>query len=712
MNSSTLTVLFYPNSIAIIGASNRPLTIGYRISQNLKDAGFKGAIYPVHPKESEINGLKAYPSILAVPETPDLAHIVVKNSMVPQVIEDCGKKGVKCVIINTAGFKETGGDGIELEKQIVSIAKKYNVRIFGPNCQGVINSDPSAPLYANFTYTRITKPGNISIIAQSGGVGEVINQRLAELGTGIRMYASNGNAADISIPEILSYWAEDKETRVIILHIESLAQPAEFIRIASAITRHKPILGMKTGRTAMGARAVSSHTGSLMKADTAIDAVFDKCGIIPFTNQEDICQAALAFATQPVPKGLRVGIITNTGGPGIIATDECVLAGLSIPDLSENTKTFLKANLFPEATVSNPVDVLATAGPKEYAAAIDALLKEPNVDSVMVNFITPFFVDCEGVAKEIKRLAENTSKPLLSVVMTDKKQWAETLETIKSAGLPAYDLPETASKALSAMVQYGLYRQRPQAPPPVFTDVDKVRAQSIILSAQKAGRKFLSAKDGFELLKAYKIPVAKFALEETTDACLKSADRVGYPLVLKVDSETVVHKSDQGGVITGIKNSVELAGHLKEFQKRFNGVGVKYMIQEYIGAEESGQCAVAGRQKPAEVILGASFMEGLGHLMMFGLGGIFVEVLKDVSFRIAPLTEYDARGMAESIKSAAVLKGVRGRKSAAMEKLTEITLRLSQLLTDCPGVVELDLNPVMMFPEAEDCKVVDVRIEI
>ena len=256
MKSDTLDYLFYPNFIAIIGASNRPLTIGYRISQNLKDAGFKGAIYPVHPKESEINGLKAYPSILAVPETPDLAHIVVKNSMVPQVIEDCGKKGVKFVIINTAGFKEIGGDGIELEKQIVAIAQKHNVRIFGPNCQGVINSDPNAPLYANFTYTRITKPGNISIIAQSGGVGEVINQRLAELGAGIRMYASNGNAADISIPEILSYWAEDKETRVIILHIESLARPAEFIRIASAITRNKPILGMKTGRTAMGARAV------------------------------------------------------------------------------------------------------------------------------------------------------------------------------------------------------------------------------------------------------------------------------------------------------------------------------------------------------------------------------------------------------------------------------------------------------------------------
>ena len=280
-----LNALFSPKAIAVIGASNRPLTIGYRITQNLKDIGFKGPIYPVHPKDPEINGLKAYPSITAVPDSVDLAHIVVKNTMVPAIIEECGKKGVKFVIINTAGFKEIGGAGVELEKQIKEIGKKYNVRIFGPNCQGVMNTDEANPVYANFTFTRI-KPGYISILAQSGGVGEVINQRFAQLEVGIRMYASNGNAADISIPEILEYWGKDEKTRVIILHIESLANPQDFMKVCREITKHKPILGMKTGRTAMGARAVASHTGSLMKADTAIEAVFDKCGIISFKNQE------------------------------------------------------------------------------------------------------------------------------------------------------------------------------------------------------------------------------------------------------------------------------------------------------------------------------------------------------------------------------------------------------------------------------------------
>jgi acetyltransferase len=699
-----LNALFNPKSIAVIGASNRPLTIGYRITQNLKDIGFKGPIYPVNPKDPEINGLKSYPSISAITDKVDLAHIVVKNTFVPAILEDCGKKGVKFVIINTAGFKEIGGEGIDLEKKIVETAQKYGIRIFGPNCQGVMNTEETNPVYANFTFTRI-KPGRISVLAQSGGVGEVIIQRLSELNTGIRMYASNGNAADISIPEILSYWSQDDKTKVIILHIESLSKPQEFIKICSEITKRKPILGMKTGRTALGARAVASHTGSLMKADTAIEAIFDKCGIVSFHNQEDICQAAIAFSSQPIPAGPNVGIITNTGGPAIIATDECVEGGLNIPDLLEETKQLLKGKLFPEATISNPTDVLATAGPKEYSAAIEAMLDDPNINSILVNFVTPFFVDCAGVAREMKRIAQEIQpvkqKPIIAVVMTDKKQWAETLDIIKSSGIPAYDLPETASKALIAMTKYSQYKTKSEDKISVFKDVNKSAAKEIIEKAKKECPEggFISLGEALGILYAYKIPVAKYLIADKTEDLMKTSGYVDYPLVLKVDSPDAIHKTEKGGVVLGIKDEKELAQKMKELKEKFPAVKTQFMIQEYL---------TGGK----EVIIGATHVEGLGHLLMFGLGGIFVEVLKDVSFKVNPLTEHDARGMIQSIKGYQILKGARGERSVDLEKTKELLLRVSQLLSDFPEIKELDLNPVMLYPESAKCKVVDVRIRI
>ncbi|MBI4835482.1 MAG: acetate--CoA ligase family protein [Planctomycetes bacterium] len=693
-----LDALFSPKSIAVIGASNRPLTIGYRITQNLKDIGFKGPIYPVHPKDPEINSLKAYPSITQVPGEVDLAHIVVKNTMVPAMMEECGKKGVKFVIINTAGFKEIGGDGIELEKQIKEIAKKYNIRIFGPNCQGVMNSDTVNPTYANFTFTKI-KPGHISILAQSGGVGEVINQRLYQLDVGIRMYASNGNAADISIPEILEFWGNDEKTRVIVLHVESLSNPREFMRVCKAITNRKPILGMKTGRTAMGARAVMSHTGSLMKADTSIEAIFDKCGIISFKNQEEICQAAIAFASQPIPKGPNVGILTNTGGPAIIATDECIEGGLSLPDLSEGTKKHLKANLFPEATVSNPVDVLATAGPKEFAVAVESMLKDENIDSLLVNFVTPFFVDCAGVAKEMVRIAQAATKPIVINTMTDKTQWKETMDILKAGGLPTYDLAENAAKALVAMTKYGEYQRKQDEPVASFADTDKKAARQIIEQAKKRCCEFLSLGEALGVLYAYKIPATKFTIADTAEDIMTSADYVGYPMVLKVDSADIIHKTDKGGVALNIMDKKTLKEKVDSFQKQFKGCQFKYMAQEYL-------------TKGREVIIGASHVEGLGHLVMFGLGGVFVEVLKDVSFKVAPLSEHEARGMIQSIKGFAILKGTRGEKGVDLNRLAEFLMRVSQLLTDCPEIRELDLNPIMLYPEKDKCKVVDVRIRI
>ena len=478
----TLDALFAPRAVAVVGASNRELTIGYRIIENLLDFGFTGPIYPVNPKGGEIRGLQAFPSILDVPDPVDVAHVVIKNTYVPACIEDCAKKGVKAVIVNTAGFREIGDEGAALEDRLVAVAKKTGIRVFGPNCQGIINTDPNVRAYCNFTFTR-PSVGHISIVAQSGGVGEVIHQRITELGIGVRQYASNGNACDVSIPEIIQHYGQDDQTRVIVVHIESLPDPRAFLEVATQAARRKPILAMKVGRTAEGAKAVSSHTGGMMKQDTAIELIFKKAGIVAFRNIEELCQSAIGFASQPVPAGNRVGMIANTGGPAIIATDELIENGMVMPPLSKQTETFLREKLYPEASINNPVDVLATAGPEHFAAAINALRDDDGIDAILLNFVTPFFVDTLGVAREIADANRRSQKPIVATVMTEKKGWKETLDVIRDAGVPTYDMPETGARVLASMGRYAALSKRPTEHPVSFPDVDAARARSIIQAA-------------------------------------------------------------------------------------------------------------------------------------------------------------------------------------------------------------------------------------
>jgi len=679
---SDLSPLFRPRAVAVIGASNKTLSIGNRVMKNLLDFKFTGPVYPVHPKEEEIMGQKVYKSILDVPGEVDLVHIVIKNTWVPQAIEDCGKKGVKAIIINTAGFKEIGGDGIELEKQIVEVAKKYNIRLFGPNCQGVMNTDQDVSVYANFTFAQV-RPGHISIVAQSGGVGEVINNRFAELGIGIRMYASNGNACDVSIQEILEYYGDDPLTRVIIVHIEGLDDPASFFEIAKRITKKKPILGMKTGRTEVGAKAVSSHTGSMMGVDITTELMFEKAGILTFRDEEDIINAAIAFSSQPVPKGPRVGVITNTGGPGIIAADELIEAGLSLPDFEDETKNYLRENLFAVASINNPVDVIATAGPKEYGAAINGLLKDPNVDSLMVNFITPFFVDCEGVAREIEKANEGSDKPIVTVLMTDSQRWAKTVKIIHDSGVPYYYFPETASRVLSYMTKYSEILQREEEEPPVL-DARTEEAQEIVNSGMEG---LMLARDANALLKCYGVPVPEFVVG------VEDTGGLNFPMTLKVDSKDVIHKSDEGGVVLDIKDEQTLLEKAKELSDRFPSA--ELFVQEMVKPDR-------------EVIIGAKANGKLGHTIMFGIGGIYVEVLKDVNFKLSPLTRTEAQEMIRSLKGYKILAGTRGSEGVDEEALCDMLLRISQMLTENPHIKELDLNPVIASPSG--AVAVDARV--
>ena len=692
-----LDALFKPKSVAIIGASNNPLSIGHIVIQNLLDHNYKGPIYPINPKSNYIKSFKAYPSISDVPDEIDLVNISIKNTIVPYVLEECGKKGVKFAIVHTAGFKEVGEEGIKLEKQIVEIAHKHGMRIYGPNSQGIQNSDPAISVYANFTFVPMS-PGNISIVAQSGGVGETLKLHLYNIGKGIRMYSSFGNEADVSMNEIIDYYGQDEDTKVIMAHIETLKDPAGFLEVASRVTKKKPILALKTGKTSEGAVAVASHTGSLMEQDTLTEVIFKKSGVLRFGSQEEMIDAAVAFSNQPVPPGDRTVIVTNTGGPAIIAVDECISAGLKLAKLSAKTKNTLKKLVFQEAIVSNPVDVVATAGPEQYGGTVAALLQDPNIDSVLLVFVTAPFVDCEGIARKLGELGKTAPKPIVCQVITIEK-WAEVIRLIRESGIPVYDFAENAARALSAMTVYGKIAGSPVPVYPEF-ECNKARAKKII-NKYKGQEKFLPQDDVFALLDCYGIPTVK-TLRVEQEAELKNASqKIGFPCVLKVDAESIIHKSDVGGVALNLKDEAALMTAHKKMAKKFAKAEPGFILQEFL---EGGK----------EVIMGVKGNPGLAPTLMFGLGGVFVETLKDVQFRLAPLSEEDVKEMIQSLKGYPILKGVRGEKSVDIDRLYEILMRLSQLAVDFPEIDEVDLNPVLALRKGKGAGAVavDARMKI
>jgi len=688
--------LFKPRSVAVIGASNNPLSIGHIVIQNLIDHDFRGPIYPINPKSHFIKSFKAYPSISDVPDEIDLVNISIKNTLVPTVLEECGKKGVKFAIVHTAGFKELGEEGLRLEKQAVEIAHKYGMRVYGPNSQGIQNSDPSVSVYANFTFVPMM-PGNISIVAQSGGVGETLKLNLYRIGIGTRMYSSFGNEADVSMNEIVDYFGQDDETRVIMVHVETLKDPAGFLEVASRVTQKKPILAIKTGRTSEGVAAVASHTGSLMEQDTLAEAIFKKSGVLRFDSQQEMIEAAIAFSTQPVPKSKKVVIVTNTGGPAIIAVDECVSAGLKLAKLSPQTGKALGELLFSEAIVSNPVDVIATAGAKEYGGTVEVLLNDPNIDSLILNFVTPPFVDCEEVARKLAEIGASAKKPILCIILTIEEKFGEVVRLTRESGIPVYDFPEAASRALTAMIKYGRFLKQET---PEFKEYkrDKNKAEEII-NRYRGQSRFLSQADVFELLQCYEIPVVKTVRVESRDKLQKAAKNINFPLVLKIDSEEVVHKTDAGGVYLDLQDEASLVAAFDEMAGKFEKHKPAFIVQEHL---------TAGK----EVIMGAKGNDGLPPTLMFGLGGVFVEVLKDVQFRLAPLSNQDAREMIQSIKGYPILEGARGAKAVDTDKLAEILCRLSQLCCDFPDIDEMDLNPVFAFDEGSGAVAIDARLRM
>jgi len=693
-----LESLFRPKSVAVIGASSKELSIGNRVIKNLLDFGFKGSIYPINPKTAEIRGVKAYQSILDVPESDgiDVVHIVIPAQFVPQAVEECGMKGVKNIIINSGGFSEVGPEGEAFEKDFLERAKKHGIRVLGPNCQGIINTDPEIRAYCNFTFTK-PDPGVISIVALSGGVAEVIHQGFFEMGIGTRIYASNGNACDITIPEIIRYLGDDDGTKVIVTYVEGLRDAENFMAVVKDVAARKPILAMKAGRTKEGAKAAASHTGGLAKEDIATDLIFKKAGVLTFTDEGELIQAAAAFATQPIPKGNRVGLITNTGGPAVIATDILVDADLEIPPLSDRAKNTLKETLFPEASIGNPIDVLATGPAHHYRACMDLYLEEDTIDCIFINFVTPFFMDNESIAKEIVGVGKLQKKPIVCNLMTDKRQWTEVIEIFREGGIPCFSLPSTAARTMTALVRYHRIRCRAIGEPVTFSDVDKGKARKIIDNARTAGKHILPSAHVYEILSAYGIRAADWGMAADADEAEKAAAKIGYPVVIKAEAESIIHKSDMGGVAVNLQDGNAVRSAVEDMRKRLDAEDLKFFVQKYL-------------PEGLELILGAKSEEGLGHAIMFGLGGIFVEVMKDVVFNLTPITTFEAKEMLTSITGAPLLKGVRGQKGVDEAKLVETIQRLSQLVTDLPEIQEMDLNPLLAYEDR--VVVLDARVAL
>lgn len=694
----SLDCIFKPKSIAVIGASTKRGSIGREILNNLLAHGFNGMVFPVNPKAEVINSMKCYASVNAIPDSVDLAVIVVPKDGVLAVAEECGKKGVKGLIVISAGFKEIGGEGIELENQLLKIVHKYGMRMAGPNCMGAINLNPDVQM--NATFARSQPPfGKVGYMSQSGALGVVILEYAASLGLGFSMFLSVGNKADVSGNDLLEYWSNDPDTEIILLYLENFGDAARFTRIARQISKKKIIAGVKAGRTRQGARAVSSHTGSLAGLDMAVDALFDQCGILRASSVEEFFNLALALSHQPLPKGNRVAIITNAGGPGILATDACVSLGLDIAQLSARTSSNIKNILPQEASVNNPIDLIASGGPQQFSYVVKEVLKDPNVDAIIVIFVPPIMIDNFSVAQAVAQAAAGSEKPVLGCFMGDEKDRAR-MGIHGNYRLPIYAFPESCAKILEEMLKYYRWKTKAEGKFNTFK-VDKEKAAAILKRA-KPGQ--LPDSEVREILTAYGLTVAASGTASGLDDILELSERIGYPVVFKANQSGIIHKTDVGGVVLDIRNDSEAVKAYKKLKANLEKKGIKtetlsVTVQEMI---KGGK----------EVVMGMFHDPGFGPLMMFGLGGIYVETIKDVVFKIHPLSDIDAMEMITSLKGYPLLEGVRGEKPVDMEILVESLQRLSQLVNDFPQIDQFDINPFIVCEKGEASRIVDARMTI
>ena len=696
-----LDKIMKPKSIAVIGASTKEHTIGSDIMKRLQEYKFNGKIYPVNPKGGIIEGLQAYTSVLEVPGEVDLAIIVVNAKFVLSTIDQCHEKGIKGLCIITAGFKETGAEGAELEKQLLEKVREYGMRCVGPNCLGVVNTHPDIRMDGCFAES-LPERGNIGFVSQSGALGGGILNILKDLNLGFAQFISIGNQADVNAETALEYWENDSDVEQILLYMESIQNPANFRKLASKISKKKPILALKAGRSAAGASAASSHTGSLAGADKAANALLQQSGVIREYSLKDLFATAKVFANCPIPKGDRVAIITNSGGPGIMATDAVCEHGMQMAKISDATKEKLRSFLPAAASVKNPVDMIASAPIEHYKQTLETVIADENVDMIITIYL-PFLglkdIDVAKALMEIK--AEHPEKPVIGVFMTKSEFFAKLSDM--NVNMPFFMYAEEAADGLNRLNQQRLWMERAEGKIPTF-DVDYKKAQEIIAKSINEGRDQLTTRESIDVLDAYGIRVCKSGFAKSEDEAVSIADSIGYPVVMKMTSKTTSHKTDVGGVRVNIQSAEQLRAEYQDLIAKLTEKGLIEGLEGVIIQE-----MVKGNR---EMVCGIATDPQYGPMMMFGLGGVFIEVMKDVTFRIAPLTNVDAKEMIKSVKAYKLLEGARGTKPAQMEQIEETLLRLSQLVNDFKFIDELDINPLLISEKTGEGIAVDGRIKV
>ncbi|HWQ03041.1 MAG TPA: acetate--CoA ligase family protein, partial [Candidatus Nitrosotenuis sp.] len=617
-------------------------------------------------------------------------------------VEECGRKGVKGIVVITAGFRETGAEGAQLETQVAALARQYNMRMVGPNCMGVINTDRAVRLNATFAPTMPLE-GNKAFLSQSGALGVAILNIADERTLGLSCFASLGNKADVTDDDVLAYWAEDPRTDVILMYLEAFSNPIRFAQVARQVSRKKPILVVKSGKTRAGARAAISHTGSLAEeSDAALDAFLAHCGVERVATVQELFDLGTAFARNPGTNGPRVGVISNAGGPAILAVDSLIGYGLTLAELSANTIAALKPRLPAHASVTNPLDMLPTADAEQYGFALRKMLEDPGVDMAMVIFVPPMMVDPMDVVGELEKARRTVAKPVVGVLMAPE-QTSALLREYHPQHLALCQFPEQAAGALAALERHRRWRQRGHGKEPSFA-VDKSRVEEILSRVRSEGRRDLHLREAFEALAAYGIPLARYEVVRSADAAEEAGRKLGFPVAMKISHGGLAHKTEARGVALGI-NSADQAFHTYH--------GLTHVLAEQLKVPAAGRAVilqemVSGR----EVVLGMTRDAHLGPLLMFGLGGLFVETIRDVAFRPVPLTDLDARELIRAIRGYAILEGVRGQKPVHFARLEETILRLSQMVADFEQIEELDINPFFVSERAEECKAADCRIRI
>lgn len=696
--------IFYPGSVAVLGANRSAGTVPHDLLDNILKSDFQGIVYPVSPREPFIKGIRSYKYVIDIPDPVDLAVIVFAGSVCHMALEQCGQKGVKAAIIISAGFKETGAEGLKMEQRLKEIADKYGISFIGPNCLGVINTDPSSRLNASFA-RKMPDSGHIAFLSQSGALCTAVLDYARGKHIGFSKFVSFGNKADISEIDLLYYLRDDPETKVILLYLEEISDGRGLMKAAREIIggTGKPILILKSGRTPEGAAAAASHTGSLAGSDEICDAAFKQAGIIRCKTIEEMFNLAIALVYQPLPENNRIAIVTNAGGPGVLATDSAIEENLRLAAFSEETTAFLRKTLPKTANINNPVDVIGDARADRYNFAVAAALKDENVDGAFVILTPQSMTDMETIAKEIISVSREFKKPVYTSFMGETDV-APGIDILQKNQIPHYILPESMSHAFSRAFLFKQYLGKAASEQKFFSDIDSEKANELLACFQQSGNHFLTEDESVQILKCYGLPVLPGALAVNEKDAERIASEIGFPVAMKIASEDISHKSDVQGVKLNIRSSAMVS-------ETYNSL-TRQVRQKLPSARIKGVYVQEMAGEGQEVILGVKNDRVFGGVIMFGLGGIFVEILRDVSFRIAPVEQASVYEMISEIRSHRLLQPVRGNAGRDIDSLAEVIERLSLLAVNSPCIKELDINPLIVLEENRGCFIADSRIII